>query len=111
MRNENNENIISEILEKLFNPSNNLENIKIKSKKFHITVRNNETDEVLCDEDTDCICGAFSRNETDMVRISFYNCKAIELLGALYATKKQAERLLPDDPLMRLLFAVGSSKD
>lgn len=79
-------------------------NIKRGKRRFHIAVIDNRDGKVICDDDTDCICGAYSQNEEDIIRISCSNCNSIELLGVIDAAKKQAEKMLPNDPFIRLLF-------
>lgn len=63
-------------------------------KKFHITIRNNETGEILHDLDTCVIIGAFDVDEEATGRLVYTACNAIELeatataavLAALKAT-------------------------
>lgn len=111
MRNRNNDKLIDELLDKLLKSNSDVADIRLKRKAFHITITRNTTGEKLCDEDTDCIVGAYSKNEDGMVRIGFSSYKGFELLGTIDAAKRQADELIPDDPFIRLLMDMQESKN
>ena len=55
-------------------------------KKFHIVIKDNETNKILVDEDHDVILGACSSDDDDDVQgIAYTSCTGVTLL-AMYDT-------------------------
>ena len=65
-------------------------------KKFHITITDNETGEVLVDQDTSAIIGALDNDESTR-NIAYTCCNTIDLAataaGAKQAANKSAREL------------------
>lgn len=63
-------------------------------KKFHIIIKDNETNKILVDEDHDAILGACSSDDDDRVRgIGFTSCTGATLLSmydTLFQVMKQS---------------------
>lgn len=63
-------------------------------KKFHIVIKDNETNEILVAADHDAILGACSSDDDDKVRgIGYASCTGATLLsmyGTLFQVMKQA---------------------
>ena len=71
-------------------------------KRFHITIKNNETGEILNDIDTSCLIGAIDIGEGN-TSIAFTHCNAISLVTTILAAKKAINNIYERNPHIKLL--------
>ena len=80
--------------------------------KFHITITNNETREILADTDTDCIVGAYAA-EGGASSIGHTACNGGTLLGTISSAEHAIDRICENSPelkMLRELFALAKEK-
>lgn len=61
-------------------------------KKFHITIVDNETGEILTDEQTDCIIGAYSLGKEE-TSITYIRGNDIVIAATIMAVKKAIQNI------------------
>ena len=81
-------------------------------KKFHITITNNETGEVVHDMDTGAIIGAIGGAEDEgAYSIGLTACNLMDLATAVASAKKAVDILLEKNPAVRLVIELASLKE
>lgn len=98
--------ILEDFLNRLFDAPPR-EDISIKSKEYHITITNNRTGEKIVDDDTNCICGGYAKNDEQSATIGFSRCNVIELVGAVSSAKKAINKMTDDNIIAKLLLETG----
>lgn len=71
-------------------------------KKFHITIKNNETGEIIHNVDTDAIIGAV-HEEGKTAAIGLTACNGATLLETASATKKVLKEITSKSPMLSIL--------
>lgn len=70
--------------------------------KFHITIKNNETGEIMHDIDTKAIIGAFdSQDKTECIAVT--ECDPMTLASTVNGVKSVLEKILDDRPEVNAL--------
>lgn len=77
--------------------------------KYHITIINNKTSEILADTDTDCIIGAYAA-DGGAYAIGHTACDGVVLLTTLQSAKNAIEHCTKDNPLLLLLSEMLDAK-
>ena len=70
---------------------------------YHITITNNETNEILANDDTNCIIGAYAV-EDGTYAIGHTACNGITLLSAVAAAEKTIHKIKEDSPELEMLL-------
>lgn len=70
--------------------------------KFHITITNNETREILDDKDTDCIIGAYAA-DGGAYAIGHTSCNGGTLLGTISSVERAIDRICENSPELKML--------
>ena len=78
-------------------------------KKFHITVTNTETNEVIHDIDTDAIVGGIA-SEGGAFAVGLTSCDALTLFTTVQSAKTAIEHCTEDSPLLSLLSTLFDNK-
>lgn len=78
-------------------------------KKFHITIADNETGEILTDEQTDCIIGAYSR-EKEETSITYIRGNDITIAATIMAVKDAIKNIYTKIPGAKLLEMIALTK-
>lgn len=71
-------------------------------KKFHITIKDNETGKIIHNVDTDAIIGAV-HEEGKTAGIGLTACNGVALLETMSATKKVLKKMTSENPLLSML--------
>ena len=80
-------------------------------KKFHITIKNNETGEITHDLDTNAIVAGIL-DDDGAYAVSITSCNALELLNATGGAEKAIDHLLKGHPeLLTLKTIMEKSED
>ena len=80
-------------------------------EKFRITITDLETGVTKIDEKTDCIIGAYNKNDGTVSALSFANCKTIDLACTIQGTQVVIKELFKKrSKLKRLLRRSGLFK-
>ena len=84
-------------------------------KKFHITIKNNETGEVELDLDAKCIMGAAWGEDPDgdeaTVGFQYINCNGQELHNTVGALKDRVTEIYKVHPELKLLDLLKAMKE
>lgn len=78
-------------------------------KKFHITIADNETGEILTDEQTDCIIGAYSY-EKEETSITYIRGNDITIVATIMAVKDAIKNIYTKIPRAKLLETIALAK-
>ena len=78
--------------------------------KFHVTIKNNETGEILHDDDCNAIIGGICENEKS-ASVVFTSCNGLALARCVFSAKKAIDESIPEDPIIRSMVALYGSLD
>lgn len=80
-------------------------------EKFHITITNNETAEVLADTDTGAIIGAFTKGEVTR-SVCYTDCDTAELAATLTGALQITNKHMADLPrwIQRMIKKTSKKK-
>ena len=78
-------------------------------KKFHIIIADNETGEILTDEQTDCIIGAYSL-EKEETGITYIRGNDIMIAATIMADKAAIQNIYKKIPVAKLLEMIAHAK-
>lgn len=78
--------------------------------QFTVTIKNNETGEMLVDTGCNAIIGGITLEDTTMT-ISNTACNGIELAGCVCAAQKAIDRNLSNYPEIKTLIELGKLFD
>lgn len=78
--------------------------------KYHITITDNETGEILHDHDTNLVIGAIGV-EDGVNSLCITNCSGLRLLTGLVAAKKAVHKIEQGEPVLAQLSALGEKGD
>lgn len=72
-------------------------------EKFRITVTDLETGETKIDEKTNCIIGAYNRNDGTVASIATVTCKTLDLIHVIYGARTSIDALFKRDSKLKVL--------
>ena len=72
-------------------------------EKFRITITDLETGETEIDEKTDCIIGAYNKNDGTVSALSFANCKTLDLVHVIHGAQTVIDELFKRDSKFKAL--------
>lgn len=75
--------------------------------RFHITITNNESGEVLIDQDTKAIIGAFDGDENSTHCMGYTSCNVSELLNTAVTAAQTAYKLLENPSIPKGMRAAA----
>lgn len=78
--------------------------------KYTVTIKDNETGEIVREVECNSIVGGISINEEKSASIGIADCEGRELLGACESAKKAIYKVLEDDPALQILFTLFEMK-
>ena len=73
--------------------------------KYNITIKDNETGEVMQVFDTNVIIGTIGAGEGEAHSICLSKCTKPEIAGAVVTAMKIIDELMEGDPILKLLVA------
>ena len=79
--------------------------------KFHLTIKDNETGEVLHDVDTCVILGAFDLDEKEAACVGFTACDTMTLVGAIAGMDAIKRTILDDNPRLKIAYDLKDTMD
>lgn len=97
----------------LFNFGKKKENIterKPVSKRFHLVITNNETGEVMSDENTNGIIGVFLSDADIATGIFSTYCTKQDAAGMLVACMKHIDTIAENNPMLKLIMEMVSTE-
>lgn len=62
-------------------------------EKFRITITDLETGETKIDEKTNCIIGAYNRNDGTVATLTIVDCKKLDLVHAIHGAQTVIDKL------------------
>ena len=71
-------------------------------KKFHITIKDNKTGEIIHNIDTDAIIGAV-HEEDKTAGIALTECDGTALMETISATKTVLKKIISENPFLTLI--------
>ncbi len=71
--------------------------------KFHITIKDNETGEIIHDKDTNAIIGAINGAENSTAVIGITSCNTIELLATMRGALQSVKEIRESNPKISLM--------
>lgn len=74
--------------------------------KFNVTIKDNETGEIVRSVDCDAIVGALATGDNKTSRIVLTNCTALQLLALFKVARSAAEKAIEDVPMLKHLVAL-----
>ena len=72
-------------------------------EKFRITITDLETGETKIDEKTDCIIGAYNRNDGTVASLATVACKTLELIHVIHGVRTGIDELFKRDSKLKAL--------
>lgn len=72
-------------------------------EKFRITVTDLETGETKIDEKTDCIIGAYNRNDGTIASLAIVACKTLDLVHVIQGAQTVIDELFERDSKLKAL--------
>lgn len=78
--------------------------------KYTVTIKDNESGEIVREVECNSIVAGVSINEESSASIGIADCEGRELLGACESAKKAIYRVLEDDPTLQILFTLFEVK-
>lgn len=72
--------------------------------KFHVTITDNETNEVLHDCDTQVVLATIDEDENNIQCIAFTNCDTLTLISAIDSLEGLKKKVLDDNPSLKMAF-------
>ena len=72
-------------------------------EKFRITITDMETGETKIDEKTDCIIGAYNKNDEKVAGLSMGNCGTIDLIRVIHGAQTVIDELFKRDSKLKAL--------
>jgi predicted transcriptional regulator len=85
--------------------SNFLKKKRKNIMKFHITITNNETNEIIADHDTDAIVGAFRRDD-GIQGVAAVCCNPLELASTVETVRDVLGGIEERDPELKQLTKI-----
>lgn len=70
-------------------------------EKFRIIVTDLETGETKIDEKTDCIIGAYNKNDEKVAGLSMGNCGTIDLIRVIHGAQTVIDELFKREPKLK----------
>jgi len=65
--------------------------------KYHVKITDNETGEVITDNNYNCLIGAFGHND-GASEMAICDCEILSIVGTVEAALKAVERICKSDP-------------
>lgn len=78
--------------------------------KYTVTIKDNESGEIVSEVECNSIVGGASINEKESVSIGIVECNGAELLGACQSAKKAIHECLKGDTVLTMLFTLYEMK-
>lgn len=79
--------------------------------KFHVTITNNETNEVLHDCDTQVVLASLSGDENSIQCITFTHCDTVTLVSVIDSLETIKRNVLDDNPSLKMAFELKDLLD
>ena len=74
--------------------------------KFNVTIKDNETGEIIRNVDCDAVVGALTTGDNETARIVLTHCTILQLLGVAKGARFAAEKALEDEPMLKRFIAL-----
>ena len=79
--------------------------------KYTVTIKDNETGEILQNHETNAIIGGASLADDVTASIIVTSCTGKELIAAYKATQKAIDKIVEDNPILLLADLFGKLKE
>lgn len=75
--------------------------------KYTVTIKDNESGEILQNHETNAIIGGVSLADNSVVSLIVTSCTGKELMGAYKATQKAMDKIVEDNPILSIVDLLG----